>query len=102
MFRSGLHRNAGAVIVRIFQIESMAHYIPLELGKSWLVNNRIDFEAWNIIYEQKTKKTNANSRGKELESVKLYRKQCVKQCDTNWNKDSELDKKCNTWNSCKL
>jgi len=30
-------------IVGIKEVEGMAHLIPLELGKVWLVNNRIDF-----------------------------------------------------------
>jgi len=30
-------------IVEIKELEGMAHLIPLELGKVWLVNNRIDF-----------------------------------------------------------
>ena len=31
-------------VVRIGQIEGIAHLIPLEPNKSWLVNNRIDLE----------------------------------------------------------
>ena len=38
-------------VVRIAQIEGMAHLISLEAGESWLVNNRIDLETWNTIYD---------------------------------------------------
>jgi len=51
MFRIGLRRNAEVVIVRISQIEGIAHLIPLEAGESWLVNNRIDLETLNTIYD---------------------------------------------------
>jgi hypothetical protein len=52
MFRVGLPRGgAEGIIVRISQIEGMAHLVPLEPGESWLVNNRIDLETWNINYE---------------------------------------------------
>jgi len=37
-------------VVRIGQIEGMAHLIPLESNESWLVNNRIDLETWNTMY----------------------------------------------------
>ena len=37
-------------IVRIGDIEGMAHLIPLEAGRVWLVNNRIDLTTWNELY----------------------------------------------------
>jgi len=37
-------------VERIPDIEGMAHVIPLEKGKLWLVNNRIDLITWNELY----------------------------------------------------
>ena len=37
--------------MRISDIEGMAHLIMLEKGKIWLVNNWIDFNMWNELYE---------------------------------------------------
>jgi len=37
-------------VIRIRDIEGMAHLTPLETGKIWLVNNRIDFSTWNELY----------------------------------------------------
>jgi len=37
-------------VIRIGDIEGIAHLIPLETGKIWLVNNRIDFSTWNELY----------------------------------------------------
>ena len=42
---------AQVVIVRIANIEGLAHLIPLEPGQSWLVNNRIYVETWNVLYD---------------------------------------------------
>ena len=39
------------VVVPIATIEGMVHLIPLEPGESWLVNNRIDPETWNTVYD---------------------------------------------------
>jgi hypothetical protein len=41
----------GVHFVRISDMEGMAHLIPLDEGKVWLVNNRIDFNTWNELYE---------------------------------------------------
>jgi len=41
----------GVHFIRISDMERMAHLIPLEKGKVWLVNNRIDFHTWNELYE---------------------------------------------------
>jgi len=41
----------GFYIIRIADIEGMAHLIPVEENKLWLVNNRIDFNMWNELYE---------------------------------------------------
>ncbi|RPB21015.1 hypothetical protein L211DRAFT_851758 [Terfezia boudieri ATCC MYA-4762] len=51
MVRVGWPLNGGGIIVKISQIEGIAHLIPLELGESWLVNNRIDLETWNMVYD---------------------------------------------------
>jgi len=40
-----------SLVVRIAQVEGMAYLIPLEPGESWLVNNRIDLQSWNNIYD---------------------------------------------------
>jgi len=37
-------------MVRIAEIEVMAHVIPLEEGKLWLLNIRIDLITWNELY----------------------------------------------------
>ena len=51
MPRVGLRTDIGGIVVRIVMIEGMAHLIPLESEKSWLVNNRIDLETWNIMHD---------------------------------------------------
>ena len=40
----------GIHIIRIGDMEGMAHVIPLDPVKLWLVNNRIDFNSWNELY----------------------------------------------------
>ena len=40
----------GMHIIRIGDIEGMAHVIPLDPERLWLVNNRIDFRTWNQLY----------------------------------------------------
>ena len=37
-------------IFRIGDIEGMAHVIPLEPERLWLVNHRMDFSTWNELY----------------------------------------------------
>lgn len=37
-------------VIRISDIEGMAHLIPLEDERLWLVNNRIDLNTWNELY----------------------------------------------------
>jgi len=44
-------REWGFHIIRIADIEGIAHQIPVEENKLWLVNNRIDFNTWNELYE---------------------------------------------------
>lgn len=42
------------ILVNIRDITSIAHLVPLEqstTGMRWLVNNRIDFDTWNDIYD---------------------------------------------------
>jgi len=51
MLRVGWPTPDVGTVVRIGQIEGMAHLIPLEPNKSWLVNNRIDLETWNTMYD---------------------------------------------------
>jgi len=51
MLRVGFPATTEGMVVSIAKIEGMAHLILLELGESWLVNNRIDLETWNTIYD---------------------------------------------------
>jgi len=51
MLRVGWVTPDVGTVVRIRQIEGMAHLIPLEPNESWLVNNRIDLETWNTMYD---------------------------------------------------
>jgi hypothetical protein len=43
--------SRGIHFIRTTDMEGMAHLIPLEKDKVWLVNNRIDFITWNELYE---------------------------------------------------
>jgi len=43
--------NEGMHMVRVSDIEGMAHLIPVETDRVWLVNNRIDFTTWNELYD---------------------------------------------------
>jgi len=47
----GIHGERGVHLIRIADMEGMAHLILLEEDKVWLVNNRIDFNIWNELYE---------------------------------------------------
>ena len=38
-------------VIGITDIEGMAHPIPLEPGKLYLINNRIDVHRWNHIHD---------------------------------------------------
>jgi hypothetical protein len=51
MLRVGWPTNDNSEVIRIADIEGMAHLIPLEPEESWLVNNRIDIEMCNTIYD---------------------------------------------------
>jgi len=51
MFGVGLRSNAEGVIVRISEIEEIAYLRPSKPVESWLVNNSIDLETWNTIYD---------------------------------------------------
>ena len=42
--------NQGFHIIRVKDIEGLAHLIPLEAVRVWLVNNRIDLTTWNELY----------------------------------------------------
>ena len=50
MLRVGLSTSP-EVVVLISKIEGIAHLIPLEPKRTWLVNNRIDLETWNMLYD---------------------------------------------------
>ena len=39
------------LVVRIIDVEGMAHLIPVDPNKLYLVNNRIDMDTWNDIYD---------------------------------------------------
>ena len=45
-----VEQGKGLHIVRIGDIEGRVHLIPLEAGRIWLVNNRIDLTSWNELY----------------------------------------------------
>ena len=52
MVRMEKREDGGAMhIIRIGDIEGMAYMIALETDRMWLVNNRIDFNTWNELYE---------------------------------------------------
>ncbi|KAF8440641.1 hypothetical protein BGX38DRAFT_1205503 [Terfezia claveryi] len=51
MLRVGWGGREESVVVQIAKVEGMAHLIPLEPGESWLVNNRIDLETWDALYD---------------------------------------------------
>ena len=51
MLRVGLATYEAGVVIPIAKIEGIAHLIRLEPGQSWLVNNRIDVETWNMLYD---------------------------------------------------
>ena len=51
MLRVAFPTTVEGMVVSIAKIEGMAHLIPLEPRESWLVNNRIDLETWNEIYD---------------------------------------------------
>ena len=38
-------------VIRITDIEGMAHLIPIEHNGPWLVNNRIDVHTWNDVHD---------------------------------------------------
>jgi len=50
MLRIGWSTWEESIVVPIAKVEGMAHLIPLELEESWLVNNRIDLETWDVLY----------------------------------------------------
>ena len=50
MLRVGWGGSEESVVVPIAKIEGMAHLKPLDPGVSWLVNNRIDIETWDALY----------------------------------------------------
>jgi hypothetical protein len=51
MLRVGWGTSEETVVVPIAKVEGMAHLIPLDPGVSWLVNNRIDLETWDALYD---------------------------------------------------
>ena len=46
-----IDRERGFHVIRIADIEGMAHLILLEKNPVWLVNNSIDFNTWNVLYD---------------------------------------------------
>ena len=51
MIRVELREEAKELyIVRVRDIEEMAYLIPVDGGRVWLVNNRIDLTTWNELY----------------------------------------------------
>jgi len=46
-----MYRGKGVYFIRISHTEGMEYLIPLEKGKVWLVNARIDFNTWNKLYK---------------------------------------------------
>ena len=51
MLRILFTTHGAGVIIPIAKIEGIAYLIPLEPEQSWLVNNRIDIETWNMLYD---------------------------------------------------
>lgn len=51
MLRIGWGTSEETMVVPIGKVEGMAHLIPLDPGVSWLVNNRIDLETWDSLYD---------------------------------------------------
>jgi len=41
----------GFHVIRIADIEGIAHVKPLDKNQVWLVNNRIDLNTWNELYK---------------------------------------------------
>ncbi|KAF8454154.1 hypothetical protein BGX38DRAFT_1141130 [Terfezia claveryi] len=52
IIRMEKREDEGAIhVIKISDIEGMAHLIPVEAERVWLVNNRIDFNTWNELYD---------------------------------------------------
>jgi len=51
MLSVGWGTREESVVVSIAKIEDMAQLIPLDPGETWLVNNRIDLETWDSLYD---------------------------------------------------
>ena len=47
----GFTTHEAGVVILIAKIEGIAYLILLEPEQSWLVNNQIDIETWNILYD---------------------------------------------------
>jgi len=41
----------GIHFIKISDMDGTRHLIPLKIDKVWLVNNRIDLNTWNELYE---------------------------------------------------
>jgi hypothetical protein len=50
MWRVKRSNPARNVIVPIRTIVGMAHLVPIEPNEVWFINNRIDLETWNMVY----------------------------------------------------
>ena len=51
MLQVGFTTREAGVVIPIAKLEGVAHLIPLEPEQSWLVNNCIDVETWNTLYD---------------------------------------------------
>ena len=51
MLHVGFTNHEAGIIIVIAIIEGVVHLIPLEPEQSWLVNNCIDVEMWNTLYD---------------------------------------------------
>ena len=51
MLCAGFTTRRAGVIIPIANIEEIAYRIPLQPEHSWLLNDRINIEIWNMLYD---------------------------------------------------
>ena len=51
MLHVRLATHEASVVIPIAKIEGIADLIPFKPGHSWLFNNHIDVETWNMLYD---------------------------------------------------
>jgi len=51
MLRIRWYTKQESIVVPIVQIEGMVPLLLLDLGETWLVNNRIDLKIWDALYD---------------------------------------------------